>query len=320
MKNYTHLTKKERIEISKLLAQGLSICKIARRLGRHKTSISREVKRNSHWKHGYIHDHAQNRYKGRRHRHRATLFSEEWLQKLVIDKLAKFWTPQEISGYLRIYYPNHAVCAETIYRFIYSRYGRRINLYKLLKYKHKKRIPFGARKKRKGSKIPNRTSIHERSEKANKLKEFGHWEADLIINKGGNVAVLHERKSRFMMAIKNPTKHSKIVIDGINLKLDQLPDCLKKSMTFDQGTEFTNHQEIQEKQGMQTYFCDPYSPEQKGGVENSNGRLRRFIPKNQNINDLSQHKLDQIIDQMNNVPRKCLGYKTPKQYIKTYST
>ena len=154
--------------------------------------------------------------------------------------------------------------------------------------------------------------------RANERQEVGHWEADLILNKGGNILVLVERKTRFMMAYKNPSKHAHIILSKLNLALNTLPEKLKKSITFDRGTEFIRHQELSLAQHIKSFFCDPYSPWQKGAVENANGRLRRFIPKKLDINHLDQAMLDQIIDHMNNMPRKCLKYQTPKHKFYPY--
>lgn len=247
-------------------------------------------------------------------------FMMRFFRGLIIEKLRLYWTPHGIAGYLKRYYPTKSVCAETIYRFIYSRYGRRLKLYKLLKYKHKKRIPYGSRKQRCGSTIRHRTSIHERHISVQNRQEVGHWEADLIINKGGNISVLCERKTRFLRAIKNDSKHADLVMSGIKSKMKMLPNFLKSSMTFDQGTEFSRHQDLTNELNIKTYFCDPYSPWQKGQVENANGRLRRFIPKKSDITHISQKQLDHIIDIMNNTPRACLDYQSPSTLFNAYLT
>lgn len=248
---------------------------------------------------------------------KSILFNDQSLQNFVIEKLGLLWTPHEIAGFLKNEQPARYVCAETIYAFIYSPYGCRLKLYKLLKRKHKNRIPKGSRKKRQST-IPNLIPLSERPESANNRSEVGHLEGDLIINPGGNVAVLVERVLRYTWAIKNPSKHTDIVMNGIKIKLDTLPEALKKSITQDRGTEFAHHHILTQDSEIQVFFCDPYSPWQKGDVENTNGRLRRHIPKKSDISNLSQEELDHIIDIMNNTPRKCLGYKTPQQALNAY--
>jgi len=317
MTDYTHLSQEERISIARLHQKGNSSRKIAQKLGRSPSTISREIKRNNHWKWGYMAEDAQKLYQGRRHQKKAILFRNQDLQSFVIQKLHLLWTPHEISGFLKENNPEHYVCAETIYAFIYSPHGKRRELYKLLKRKHKNRIPKGSRKKRQST-IPHLIPISERPESANQRLEIGHLEADLIINKGGNVTVVVERVSRYIFAIKNQSKHSDVVMTAIQEKFRKIPRKLKKSITYDRGTEFTKHEHLTKGTKMKTYFCDPYSPWQKGAVENINGRLRRWIPKKSDISELSQEELDRIVDIMNNTPRKCLGYKTPKQALEPY--
>jgi IS30 family transposase len=317
MKFYTHLTEDERIFLDRGLQKGFSLRAIARDLGRSASSLSREIKRNAHWKWGYLPEDAQKRYKGRQKQKKSIIFNDQWLQTFVIEKLKRLWTPHEIAGFLKNENPKHYVCAETIYAFIYSPLGRRLRLYKFLKRKHKNRIPKGSRKKR-PSGIPNLIPLSKRPESANNRSEIGHLEGDLIINPGGNVAVLVERALRYTWAIKNPSKHTDIVMKGIKKKLDPLPEAMKKSIAYDRGTEFAHHEILTQDTEMVTYFCRPHSPWEKGAVENTNGRLRRHIPKKSNISNLSQEELDRILDIMNNTPRKCLGYKTPQQALNAY--
>jgi len=312
MKAYTHLTLDDRIYIDRYHQQGFTARRIALLLGRSHSSISREIKRNtSDWKHGYLAQTADERANKRAKKRTSILFREQALQAFVIEKLTDKWSPATISGRLKLDNPTKSISHETIYKFVYdTKIGRRSKLWKLLPRHHKKRISFGNRKQKR-SNIPNLTSIHERPKSVETRKRAGNWEGDLIINGGGNVAVLYERKTRFLFAIKNDSKHSKGVISGIEQAFSALPPSLKKSITFDRGTEFAQHERLNSSLGMKTYFCDAYSPWQKGGVENSNGRLRRFIPKKTDISDLTQDQLQDFIDQMNNTPRACLGYKTP---------
>jgi len=318
MRSYRHLSFDERLFIDRMHQQGKSLRLIARALKRSHTSIAREIKRNSDWKKGYVHSIAQTRMRGRKCLTRHTLFKDQDLQNFVIDRLKHKWSPDVIAAYLKQSHPKRSISRETIYRFIYDTdYGRKAKLYKLLTRRHKRRIPYGKRKRR-GSAIPDRTSIHKRPDHANKRLRIGHWEGDLILNKGGNIAVMIERKSRYIIAVKNKTKRSDEVIKALSARLKPLPDKLKQSISFDQGTEFTNHQTLQKEHGIQTYFCDPYSPWQKGAVENANGILRRWIPKKADITELEQEKLDQMIDIINNTPRACLGYKTPNKLFSAY--
>lgn len=318
MKPYRHLSSDERLIIDRMHQQGKSCRQIALKLKRSHTTILRELKRNADWKKGYVYSIAETRMLGRRRLKRHTLFKDQVLQRFVINRLRDKWSPDVIAAYLKKHHPKRAVSKETIYRFIYeTEYGRKAKLYKLLTRCHKNRIPYGKRKKR-GSKIPNRTSIHKRPKSVHKRLRIGHWEGDLILNKGGNIAVMIERKTRFIMAIKNKSKRTDEVIGALSSKLQRLPGKLKQSISFDQGAEFTQHETLKEAHGIQTYFCDPYSPWQKGAVENANGIIRRWIPKKADIIELKQQELDAIIHTINNTPRACLGYKTPHKLFSAY--
>ena len=319
MASYSHLTKEERLDIDRYLQQGFSFRRIGLLLGRSSSTISREIRRNmKRWKHGYVHDIADQFAHNRGKKKRSKLHTDLRLQALVIQKLNLYWSPETISGWLKRFKPKQYICHETIYDFIYnSAVGIKGKLSCFLKTRRKKRIPFHTRKKRRSS-ISNITSIHERPKRANERKEVGHWEADLMMNKGGNVLVMIERKTRLMMAYKNPSKHANLILEKLNVAFNTIPAKLKKTIAFDRGTEFARHQELSLAQNVKSYFCDAYSPWQKGGVENANGRLRRFIPKKTDITHLTQKQLDQLINHLNNTPRKCLNYRTPYQQFKKH--
>lgn len=205
-------------------------------------------------------------------------------------------------------------------RFIaYSRQGRDLRLPEHLPRKQSSRYYRGTNRPI-PPKIPVGKSIHSRSKFIDNRRHYGHLEGDLVFGKRvgkDNITTIVERKTRFAFAIKNENKQTKTVISGIKEKLKSLPEPLRKSITFDQGTEFSSHNQLNDL-GLKTYFCDPHSPWQKGANENFNGRLRRYLPKNSDLSQCSQQQLDAIIDHMNNTPRKCLGFKTPKQALTAY--
>ena len=163
------------------------------------------------------------------------------------------------------------------------------------------------------SRIPNRVSIHERPENIATRDEVGHWEADLMscIRGSQHLLVLVERKTLYGIVVRLDSKTAIHTIETIKKIMMSLPDELKKSMTFDNGGEFTNHQELVDSMGMKTYFCDPYASWQKGSVENTNGRLRRDFPRKLNLNAVSKEEIEQINIMHNLTPREKLGYKTP---------
>lgn len=310
MSGYTRISLEEREKIYLLQKQNFNITGIARELGRHKSNISRELKRCENDPLGYIPDRAHAIYRAGLSRNRA-LFLDKILQDYVIEKLTICrWTPKEISASLKLGSLGLRASPELIYQFIYSKTGLRHNLPSYLKFRRKRR---GIRKSRKRKKpnIIDFVSVHDRPKEINERKEIGHWEGDLIIFttlQSKNITTLVERKTRFTKLVLNSNKTSKEVIDGIKEALsEELP--LFKSMTFDRGTEFANHHEL----AVDTYFCDPGSPWQKGAVENMNGRIRNLLPKHVRPYFLKQKDLDNIADILNNTPRQILGFKTPHE-------
>ncbi len=310
MIKYTRLSLEERENIYLLQRQGLNITSIAGELGRHKSSISRELKRCAGDYLGYLPDRAHFIYRIKLSRNKL-LFQSEELQAYVISKLAiSRWTPKEISASLILSNLELKASPETIYQFIYSPLGLKHNLLSYLKFRRKKR---GIRKSRKRNKpnITNFVSIHDRPATINERKEIGHWEGDLIIFttlRSKNITTMVERKTRFTKLVLNSSKISEEVIGGIKESFKE--DLISlKSMTFDRGTEFSNHYELP----ADTYFCDPGAPWQKGAVENMNSKIRTLLPKHTRPHFLKQKDLDQIADILNNTPRQILGFKTPKE-------
>ena len=309
MQNYTRISLEEREKIYLLQKQGLNITSISKELKRHKSNISRELKRCADDPLGYIPDRAQAMYQAGLSRNKA-LFLDENLRNYVISKLTNSrWTPKEISASLKLNDLGLKASPELIYQFIYSKIGLKNNLPSYLKFRRKKR---GMRKsrKRKKSSIIDLVSIHDRPETINARKEVGHWEGDLIIFttlRSKNITTLVERKTRYTKLILNSNKSSEEVIGGIKSSFIENPIALK-SMTFDRGTEFANHHELP----ADTYFCDPGSPWQKGAVENTNGRIRSLLPRRVRPQLLKQKDLDIIADILNNTPRQILGFKTPQ--------
>ncbi len=310
MSEYTRISFEEREKIYLLEKQGLNVTSIAKELSRHKSNISRELKRCKDDPLGYIPDRAHAMYRANLSRNKA-LFLDPTLQDYVISKLTICrWTPKEISASLKLINLELKASPELIYQFIYSKIGLKNNLPSYLKFRRKKR---GIRKSRKRKK-PNITqlvSVHERPPQINERKETGHWEGDLIIFttlRSKNITTLVERKTRFTKLVLNSSKTSEEVIGGIKEKFTGDLSSLK-SITFDRGTEFANHHQLPTS----TYFCDPGSPWQKGSVENMNGRIRNLLPKHVRPYFLKQKDLDIIAEILNNTPRQVLGFRTPQE-------
>jgi transposase, IS30 family len=315
MPEYTRISLEEREKIYLLQKQDINITGIAKALGRHKSSISNELKKCKDDPLGYIPDRAHAMYRAGLSRNKA-LFLNPNLQDYVISKLTiSRWTPKEISASLKLGNLGLKASSELIYQFIYSKTGLKYNLPSYLKFRRKKR---GMRKSRKRKKpnITNFVSVHERPQEINKRKEAGHWEGDLIIFttlRSKNITTLVERKTRFTKLALNSNKTSEEVIGGIKKKFTGDLFSLK-SITFDRGTEFANHHQLPTS----TYFCDPGSPWQKGAVENMNGRIRNLLPKHVRPYFLKQKDLDIIADILNNTPRQILGFKTPHELFHAY--
>lgn len=309
-KNYTRISLKEREEIYKFHLEKKSLSEIAEITGRNKSSISRELTRCKDSDLGYIPDKAETQAKRCQQRHKQ-LLSNEKLLIFVTEKLREGWSPQQISGRLKLENNSLKISHETIYKFAYSKAGQALNWPKLLPRRQLKRqAKYGRKPKREI--IPNAIPISARPVIINGRSEIGHWEGDLVLFtcfKSNNITTLVERKSRFAKIVCNSGKLTARVIGGINIAIKSLPKNSVQSITFDRGTEFCSHENLKIK----TYFCDPNSPWQKGGVENFNGRIRRFLPRSFDHKNLTQKFVDKIEDVMNNQPRKCLEFRTPAE-------
>jgi len=313
MKGYTHFTKEERYKLYELKQKGKLQKDIAKELGRSQSSISRELFRNSEEKVGYLPDTACHKYLERR-KVKLKKLDNEKLKEFVLDKLPLGWSPESIAGYLKTQQKELPIIShETIYTWIYSEENRKEKIYKYLTKRRKKR---GLRKSRKVKgaatiKIPQRKSVHERPDMAN---EFGHWEGDLMSFKGNTqfILTLLEKTTRYNVSIRLESKKSEHVIGEISKVFDKLPPEAKKSITFDNGLEFYNHSDLKEKHKIETYFCDPYKSWQKGAIENTNGRLRRDLPRSTEVKEMLEQDFQDTIRMNNKIPRKCLDFNDPE--------
>ena len=322
-KNYSQLSLDERRTIYKLLEAGRSKTSIADYLGRHRATIFREVRRNSFYLaedqrcNGYFHVNAHELAVRRRSKLRKLIRYPE-LKAFVISKLQFPWSPDQISGYLkRLDIEGFYVCRETIYDFIYSPEGRALKLYRYLRKTFKNRRKRFTRKPRHLRGIPQEWSINNRPDEVSNRHNFGHWEGDLMIFKrvygNANLTTLVERKSRYCLIIKNQNRGSEVVMSKIRDKLSVLPRHSRRSVTFDRGSEFVAWKMLEDHVDLGSYYCDPRSPWQKGTNENTNGRIRQFLPSKTNLSDVSNTDLNAISKRINNTPRKCLNYRTPHE-------
>ena len=325
-RTYRHLDLDQRRTLFRLVEARTPVGEIAQRLGRHPSTIYRELGRNRFRDGdrgfcGYFPLNAQDLARRRRQRRRK-LAMDDGLREHVVGRLRDGWSPQQIAGRLKQQADGGAsVCHETIYRHVYGPEGREDGLYRHLPKARRRRGSRHGRRPR-GTPIPRERWIENRPAEVGDREAFGHWEADLLIfrSKAGkaNVTSLVERKSRFTFLLANEDKRSAAVVAGITDALRELPEEARRTVTFDRGSEFAGYAALDRELAVEAYFCDPHSPWQKGGVENLNGRARRFLPRESPSEALARPHLRRLADRLNDTPRRCLGYRTPREVFEQH--
>jgi IS30 family transposase len=314
-RSYDQLSLEERCSIAELHRAGRSIRQIAAALDRQPSTISRELKRNSGsgpkaspYQPAYAHKQtAARRWSG------ARLDRDGDLREQVLALLAQGWSPEQIVGRLKREQGRTVIGCETIYRFIYAQL-RRTNDGAWRHYLPRAKFRRGWRAKRGGSPalhIKHRVPVHQRPAEALDRRQPGHWEADFMLfaRYGQSILVLHERSSRLTTFVRTANRKAEPTANLLSQLLEPLPPDLKLSLTFDNGTEFAEHHRL----AIDTFFCDPHAPWQKGGVENAVGRLRRFLPRRTDLDSLSPDQLVQATIAYNHTPRRCLDFQTPAE-------
>jgi IS30 family transposase len=314
-KKYAHLSIEERCEIARRRDAGQSVRQVAAALDRSPSSIARELKRNS-GADAYRPSYASEQAQARRWRGCKLLRNPE-LQRLVLELLARGWSPEQVAGRLKREQGRRVISHETIYRFIAAQITRTKD-YAWRLYLPRAKSKRGFRGRSGGSAaqhIVDRVPIAQRPPQANDRANAGHWEADLMMfaTYGQAILTLHERSSRLIWIRRQPNKAAAPVARNIQALLAPLPEALRQTITFDNGTEFALHHRLRQPLGIQTFFCDPYAPWQKGGIENAIGRLRRRLPRKTDLATLPPQRLRQLALLYNHTPRKCLGYQTPAE-------
>lgn len=307
----------EREEISRGLVAGESLRAIAARLGRSPSTVSREVARNGgrQWYRAVAAD-GRADVAARRPKS-CKLARHGWLRHQVARRLRLGWTPQQIAGWLAREHPDddtRRVSHETIYVSLYvqARGVLRKELAQQLKSQRTMRHARGARAKTGQGQIPDAIPISQRPPEAADRAVPGHWEGDLIEGSSNTaVATLVERRSRFVMLVKVPSKRSSDVVPAVARKIRGLPTELKATVTWDRGKEMSGHADFTVATGVQVYFADPRSPWQRPTNENSNKLIREYLPKGTDLSGYSQRQLDAIARKLNERPRKVLDYATP---------
>jgi IS30 family transposase len=318
--SYIQLTSEERYVIYHLKLYKLSLREIGRRLGRHHTTISRELKRNGpiiptwvYWHQG-VHEQAMQRRRLPRHYRR---HAHTPLLRYVERRLRDEWSPDVIAEKLKQDYPGNIkmrVSIETIYRWVYRDASQGGQLFTCLCRCHKKR----RRQRRYGAGrglIPGRVSIHVRPDLVAARRRFGDWEGDTVEGaKGsGNITTHVERKSRYLIAGKLGNKTAPETARAATAAFRRIPKKLRHTLTLDNGKEFAHFKDIEKGTGLTVYFADPYSAWQRGTNENTNGLLRRYLPKGMDFRNVTEKSLAETVNKLNHRPRKCLGYRTPHE-------
>lgn len=302
MNKYNRLSEKDRILIEQGIDKGYSIRKIAELIGRPPKTVLLEIRRNKGWR-LYRADWAHQERNGSNYAGHSKIDKNPELVRYIREKLKEKWSPEVIAGRWNKENRGSTISTEAIYQWIYDQKDK---LYLELARKKKTR---GRRSQRSKSKIPNRVSIHDRPAHINARSEKGDYEGDLFFQKGNhsqNILSVVERQTRLISLQKNESKHTDVVMKSLK-KVQETAIVSVKSITFDNGSEFAGHSQL----GVDTYFCNPGSPWQKGAVENVNAIVRRYLDYRMDPNFITQQMLDNIAHAINSKPRKILGFLTP---------
>ena len=311
------LTLSEREEISRGIAAARSMRSMARLLGHSPSTVSREIERNG----GYDRYRAavadENAWRRARRPKRCKLANNPWLRQAVTRKLESDWSPEQIAGWLKRAYPedeHYQVSHETIYRSLYVQ-ARGVLKKELLRHLRSKRTM--RRPRRTGDKrgqIADLVSISQRPATVEDRAVPGHWEGDLLSgSKNSYIATLVERHTRYVTLAKVANKDTQTVVCALIKQAKVIPKELYKSLTWDRDKELADHRRFTLATNIEVYFCDPQSPWQRGSNENTNGLLRQYFPKGADLSMYSQAQLNKVARQLNERPRKTLGFETPAQ-------
>jgi IS30 family transposase len=315
MRIYKQLTQEQRYQIYALLKAGHNQSEIAHNIRVHKSTISRELRRNRGQR-GYrpqqAHQFALNRRKKPWHRIEAST----WL--LIESLIRQEWSPEQISGWLRENFSVH-ISHEWIYQYILTDKQAGGDLHRHLRCQKKRRKRYGSYDRR--GKLKNRVSIDERPAIVDTRQRLGDWEVDTIIGKGHRQALvsLTERKSRLALLRKVERKSAQAVADAVIELLRALP-ARAHTITADNGKEFGDHERIASDLRTDVYFAHPYSSWERATNENMNGLVRQYFPKKRSFATITEEEIEFAIERLNNRPRKCLGFKSPNQVFFNHSS
>lgn len=309
---YRQLTQEQRYQISALLVAGKSQRQIAFLLGCHSSTVSRELRRNG-TSQGYQADRAHQISDGRRRlaakAHKRVYSLIDWVSRLI----RKRWSPDQIAGVMTRLGALR-VSRQWIYDLIHRDRARGGRLWTYGRHPRRRRSQRSLAKRAGLGKIPNRTGIEHRPPEVDRRDRLGHWEGDTVLygHKQSGVATLVERRSGYLLAGQLNRVTASLTTSAI-IRLMRPIQGAVKTLTLDNGSEFADHQSMARALSMGTYFCDPYRSGQRGTNENTNGLLRQYFPKGTNFANVSQRELNGVVEEINNRPRKRLGYRTPAE-------
>lgn len=316
MMSYTHIKPDERVELAILLRAGHKQCTIAQLLGKHPSSISREIRKNSTNEGKYNCWLAKRNTKVKRlnaNKRFRKLRANKKLKRYIERKLKKYWSPEQIAGKLRLRHGKTILCHETIYQFIYQ---QREDLKKCLRsQKGKYRRRCGTKNREKIREEGKKKRIDTRPEIVETRGRLGDFEGDTIVGKGGKERLLThvDRRSGYLLADKLERGLAENTRRTTVKRFKRLPKTKKCTITYDNGVEFSEYELIERETKMAVYHAYPYHSWERGTNENTNGLLRQFYPKKSSFTNISQEELDKIVNLINNRPRKRLGYLTPHE-------
>lgn len=325
--NYQHLNLEERERFYAFKEQGLSLRSIAKKLRRSQSSLTRELQRNikygnEYFKNEYLPCKAQALFEKRANKQRVKApLKNPAIFLYVRQKLRLRWSPETIAGRIRIDHPELSICHETIYQYIYAKRvkSRGMHLEQYLILKRKKRMKHNGRSVQRHSRIIEAVSIDVRPKAVQRRKQIGHWETDNVIGKQTDktaLSVTVERVVHVTLINKLTNRTAETKTSMVSHRLNQFPDKCKRTVTADNGSENSNHKELTRLTNMLVYFCHAYHSWERGTVENTNGIIRRYIPKGVSIDTLTDEYIAAVEYKLNTTPRKCLQYLTPYEMMR----
>jgi len=314
-KRYSHLSLMERDRITELKIERMSLRAISKELGRSPSTLSRELKRNATPKYKvYLSHRAHERAVRKRSSGIRERLKEKRIVSYVRSRLDWDWSPELISGRISQEISGSTISHEAIYQYIYHpKTEGRDDLIGCLVRGHRKRKKKGIGRKERKTKIPNRIPIEERPLSADNRSWFGHWEGDSLVSRKSLAALnsLVERKSRLLLLTRLDRKTAEQTSNAVIKRLQGFSGGARRTLTLDNGSENSRHEDITEAIGTRCYFARPYASWQRGSNEQVNGLVRRYFPKGTDFGKVTNEQVARVESIINNRPRKCLGYKTP---------